>query len=348
MDGSYTSNELCFVCGEETNNSEANRLGSVSKYQKISIHALLSQIIEPEIRSFQAKGFEHISPSACLCLECKEQIDLYDYGAWIRKKTVKELRRVYKAKVQLKLKTKEAIATNDEVYEEEYLEEDEQDNQDNNGPFGEHYTESSYKKSLKAENKKQNRCSSNHKTSSNRKKINELRCHLCFLQFSRKEKLEAHLKSHQGLDPLQCPICFKTYTTKGILVRHMPIHSNEKRFVCSTCGKYFVHYGSFDAHNKAIHDKANAKKYECGLCGKVFLHHGSFRTHKLAHENKKDKTCLVCGVAFIRTSHLNRHIKTHTNEKLFKCHCGARFAEKYNLTAHTKIHEGSTATKFLE
>lgn len=55
--------------------------------------------------------------------------------------------------------------------------------------------------------------------------------------------------------------------------------------------------------------------------------------------------CQICDVFLLSTSHLKRHMRVHTGEKSFICFtCGKRFAERYNLFVHQKIHNPTGVT----
>ncbi|KAL2837696.1 hypothetical protein BJY01DRAFT_251321 [Aspergillus pseudoustus] len=48
-------------------------------------------------------------------------------------------------------------------------------------------------------------------------------------------------------------------------------------------------------------------------------------------------SCTHCGRSFRRKEHLERHLRTHTNEKPFKCICGASFSRRDLLTRHARL-----------
>ncbi|KAH7013014.1 hypothetical protein EDB80DRAFT_709225 [Ilyonectria destructans] len=53
--------------------------------------------------------------------------------------------------------------------------------------------------------------------------------------------------------------------------------------------------------------------------------------------------CTYCDRRFRRPEHLQRHIRTHTKEKPYVCHCGSSFARRDLLRRHERLaHEQST------
>lgn len=66
---------------------------------------------------------------------------------------------------------------------------------------------------------------------------------------------------------------------------------------------------------------------------------------KQIHTDETVVTCDFkdCHASFRSISHLNRHSRTHTGEKPFKCvHCSRAFAQKGDLVCHIRTHTGET------
>ncbi|KAL0940296.1 C2H2 transcription factor [Colletotrichum truncatum] len=57
------------------------------------------------------------------------------------------------------------------------------------------------------------------------------------------------------------------------------------------------------------------------------------------------KICHICNRSFVRGEHLRRHLRTHTKEKPYRCHCGQSFARRDLLTRHERLyHPAATNT----
>ncbi|CDO72788.1 hypothetical protein BN946_scf184994.g41 [Trametes cinnabarina] len=68
-----------------------------------------------------------------------------------------------------------------------------------------------------------------------------------------------------------------------------------------------------------------------GAVSKMRSHRGNIPTLP------QNKLCPLCPAKFTRTTHLNRHLKTHTNERLHECdRCHAQFTRSDLLTRHKR------------
>lgn len=68
-----------------------------------------------------------------------------------------------------------------------------------------------------------------------------------------------------------------------------------------------------------------------------------FRTvFGICFAGEKPHKCVKCGRGFKQLTHLNYHMRTHNDAKMFHCHvCGKGFNQKGNLQAHQYCHTGS-------
>ncbi|KAF8271963.1 hypothetical protein EI94DRAFT_1719314 [Lactarius quietus] len=68
-------------------------------------------------------------------------------------------------------------------------------------------------------------------------------------------------------------------------------------------------------------------------------HSSRMRSHKGNRPSlPQSKHCPLCPAKFTRTTHLNRHLRTHTNERLHRCdvHCLSEFTRSDLLTRHKR------------
>ena len=68
---------------------------------------------------------------------------------------------------------------------------------------------------------------------------------------------------------------------------------------------------------------------------------GAETKEKAGHFKKKNFECNVCPKTFSQLGHLNRHVRTHTDERAFQCKtCKKRFTEMGSLKRHVVVHTG--------
>lgn len=152
-----------------------------------------------------------------------------------------------------------------------------------------------------------------------------IRCGNCVKSFRSGEQLRRHqVILHSRLpDAIQCTQCNAVVATKKLLKLHIDSHMAGKQFSCKSCGKDFTRKYHLDRHMKFLNCDGTRTviKYPCNVCNQTFARMDNLREHLKQHinpvEKQKDFQCPFCEKAFVGSSLLNIHIRTHTGERPF-------------------------------
>lgn len=150
-------------------------------------------------------------------------------------------------------------------------------------------------------------------------------------------------------DMSSCVICNKTFTTRRGLAMHkqthMPVEERTmERKHCSICNKFFrIKY--YYTHRKVQHGlgKTPIKPgLQCSMCDKVCGNARRLRDHEWCHkpiEERRAYECPTCKKMYATQYDLKKHIRIHTDLRLFVCElCGQQFKTAESLKHHTVIH----------
>ncbi len=168
------------------------------------------------------------------------------------------------------------------------------------------------------------------------------KCHICGRTFSDQLYLEKHFHIHRRVASanappkrFQCLYCTYSSDYKALLEDHVRIHTGEKPFACRYCGRRFRSKGALKNHEMR---ESGVKNYPCGVCDKSFATiDGRGKHFKTVHLKERRFKCPYdgCGKTYATSELLDRHQRTHTGEKNFKCMlCGKAYAGRAQLKDH--------------
>lgn len=165
-------------------------------------------------------------------------------------------------------------------------------------------------------------------------------CGYCEARFSCHAERNAHMQLHS----FKCRFCDNHYPRQNLVSQHERIHElSVVEVSCRKCGELFRDKHFLNRH--IIEEHPRSTRYKCDLCEKSFLLKSQRTAHRKGHILRQQ--CAECGKWFTDKSGLNRHIRTHTKEKPYKCvNCDLSFSQSSSLKRHVAIqHElhGETA-----
>jgi len=168
-------------------------------------------------------------------------------------------------------------------------------------------------------------------------------CEECKRSFSTLGGLKIHMLIHTDGANLTCYICGEGFQTRSCLKEHVTTHKLEGDCFCSECGRWFKNEAALGKHAERHGKESDDRKIiDCSMCGEEYDTEADLAEHVLGHvQHMKVNACLVCGRHLAPMSSMEKHLRTHTGEKMATCPvCFRKFAEAYNLKSHMRIHTG--------
>lgn len=170
-------------------------------------------------------------------------------------------------------------------------------------------------------------------------KLTKNHCLKCGRQCENAEEFLSHRQMHSRDQPFRCMICSKRFSHSNTLNTHMLKHQKEPSLPCPICEKRFRYRYEVNQHLQLHGD--SERVYECIMCKKRFTGLVSLQRHNRTHLEEKRFHCAICGKKFLRPTHYTVHLRVHIGGKKIKCQlCDQMLGNKQGLRRHMKnIHE---------
>ncbi|KAI8492767.1 hypothetical protein Bbelb_293640 [Branchiostoma belcheri] len=114
-----------------------------------------------------------------------------------------------------------------------------------------------------------------------------------------------------------------------------------KLYACSLCP--VSSNDSDQLHKHVVEEHGGAcypeQRYTCGICEQRFVYMSPMRIHMRSHTNERPFKCPQCVYAGKTQSALSNHMRLHTGEKPWSCeHCGRDFTRLDSMKRHISAH----------
>ena len=115
---------------------------------------------------------------------------------------------------------------------------------------------------------------------------------MCMFETSRKNCLDAHIKSH-----ISCEQCGVVFPGKRQLTVHLTTHKQKKKQVCTFCNREFKERSNRWRHQKICKKRPECvkllgqkrnKPFKCNECDKGFSHKRYMKVHKKKFHSQTD------------------------------------------------------------
>jgi Zinc finger, C2H2 type len=154
----------------------------------------------------------------------------------------------------------------------------------------------------------------------------------CDRRFKSKLSHREHESSHTGDYPMYCSFgCGRGFHLKKNKDNHEAVHSDERPFQCELCDKRYILKRALEDHYRRQHVSNLAASIPCEICGKLFRLKAALTSHLRTHSDERRFKCKLCPLAYKHSSHLRDHEKTHQEAQHFCPLCDAKFVLKQSL-----------------
>ncbi|XP_052752842.1 zinc finger protein 54-like isoform X3 [Galleria mellonella] len=186
----------------------------------------------------------------------------------------------------------------------------------------------------------------------------KLSCKICSFVCYNKNRGKAHYYWHKNVT-YNCSHCNRSFrsgrlSTQKPRLRKTDVHNAGyiTAIECAVCNQTLANTTLAQQHYKTEHPGVHfPKRYMCEKCGYITSLYSNLVLHIRTHTNERPFKCPHCDRGFTSSCNRDRHVLSHTGEKPFQCHhCLRRFRQKNECKmhiqhAHLKVPYPSRAKK---
>lgn len=120
---------------------------------------------------------------------------------------------------------------------------------------------------------------------------------------------------------LKCSHCSYMAKWPSDLRRHLKVHSIDKRYKCNFCYKRYKYQGDVNAHMRKAHNfmagpRTQAGTYTCNICGYIAVYQSTLERHMRSHSEEKSFKCLYCYFSSSVREDLRKHLEDYHKDQL--------------------------------
>ncbi|KAH3709805.1 hypothetical protein DPMN_069270 [Dreissena polymorpha] len=141
-----------------------------------------------------------------------------------------------------------------------------------------------------------------------------------------------------------CRFCNRVCCSNANLQKHLRTHTGEKPFKCGTCGRQFGDKIYMGEDQSAIQQRRPAR-FECQFCNRHWCSNVDLQRHLRTHTGEKPFKCGMCDKQFADKSNFYKHVlcdmKDISFERFKVCLiCNKMFQSQTFLDRHIRSHTG--------
>ena len=191
-------------------------------------------------------------------------------------------------------------------------------------------------------------------------------CDMCGREFLQKSLFLSHRRSHFDRETYSCRYCDETFSRQTKLLNHEQTHKKNdtetdssvdvqkmsiRNKIIKTRVAKTLKGGAFekevfsdvgdlsDISVDGQDDRYRCQTFECSICKKPCADADDLEKHEHWHSMQSPFQCSFCGEIFSSMDFLAKHMCAYFDGESFFCKkCGLRFAKKYDLVTHEKVH----------